>query len=356
MRDLTGRPASARPRRAGDRDRGAIGVLLSILLSGGVLFGFGSLVVDAGQLYANRADLQNGADAAALAVAKSCANGACNAGLAAQYAGSNAKSGLAAVTAVCGTALGGCAASTGAITDCPAAPAGVGYVDVHTATQTAGGGTLLAPSFARTLLGMSGYQGSRVYACARATYGAALQSHSLGVTLSYCAWSALTSGSKYGTEIAVLIHSSAIPCSGPAGQNVPGGFGWLASDSSCTATIDLTTSTASSDPGNNVSNACKTALTADVSANTVVFLPVFDSASGSGSGATYHLTGVAAFVLNGYKNLPGLHPDVVPGGMSSQCSGNNECLFGYFTQALAPLTDVVGTGTNYGATAIKLGG
>ena len=51
------------------RDRRAV----AVLIGGGVLFGMGALVIDVGQLYQNRAELQNGADAAALAVAKSCA-------------------------------------------------------------------------------------------------------------------------------------------------------------------------------------------------------------------------------------------------------------------------------------------
>jgi hypothetical protein len=87
-----------------------------------------------------------------------------------------------------------------------------------------------------------------------------------------------------------------------------------------------------------------------------VYLPVFDSTGGSGAGASYHLVGLAAFILNGYENLPGLHPDVVPGAMSGQCGKNVPCLLGYFTQSVAPLTDVIGSGTNFGATAIKLAG
>ncbi len=35
------------------------------------------MVIDVGQLYQERAELQNGADAAALAVAKSCISGTC---------------------------------------------------------------------------------------------------------------------------------------------------------------------------------------------------------------------------------------------------------------------------------------
>ena len=42
-----------------------------------VLIGVGALVIDSGALYAERRQLQNGADAAALAVAQDCADGHC---------------------------------------------------------------------------------------------------------------------------------------------------------------------------------------------------------------------------------------------------------------------------------------
>ena len=106
----------ARPmlRLLGRDERGAIGVLIAVLVGGGVLLGMGALTIDVGRLYQNRAELQNGADAAALAVAKSCASGTCNAGLAGGYANANASNltgGQAAVDLVCGTGSlgGGCA-------------------------------------------------------------------------------------------------------------------------------------------------------------------------------------------------------------------------------------------------------
>lgn len=363
MRNVVFRLARPLLRLLGRDERGAIGVLIAVLIGGGVLIGMAALVIDVGQLYQNRAELQNGADAAALAVAKSCANGSCNTGLAPSMASLNASQltgNSAGVDLVCGSGtLGACPASSGAMTDCPAAPATLSYVDVHTSTKLASGSALLPPVFARALLGNSSYTGTNVKACAQAEWGPAQSAAALGFTISVCQWDSLTgSGSPFGTEIVVVIKDSgadAKPCSGPAGQNVAGGFGWLASDSDCTTNIDLSSQTTVSDPGNNVSQACRTAIQADVAAGTVVYVPIFDSTSGQGSKATYHLTGLAAFVLNGYQNLPGLKPDVVPTGMASACPGNDPCLFGYFTQAMVPVTEI-GTGTDYGATAIKLSG
>ena len=53
-----------------------MGVLVALLLA--VLIGVGALVIDAGTFFAEKRELQNGADAAALAVAADCANGACD--------------------------------------------------------------------------------------------------------------------------------------------------------------------------------------------------------------------------------------------------------------------------------------
>ncbi len=52
-------------------ERGASAVLFGLLLI--PLLGFGGIAVDVGALYAEKAELQNGADAAALEVAIACA-------------------------------------------------------------------------------------------------------------------------------------------------------------------------------------------------------------------------------------------------------------------------------------------
>ena len=60
--------------RHDDDERGAVLVWVALMLT--VLIGVGALVIDAGALYTEKRQLQNGADAAALAVAADCANGA----------------------------------------------------------------------------------------------------------------------------------------------------------------------------------------------------------------------------------------------------------------------------------------
>ena len=91
-------------------ERGAIGIIVAVLLGAGVLTGMGALVVDVGQLYQERAELQDSADAAALGVARSCiVLGLCNPILAPFYADANASrltGGVAGVSRVCGSGLG----------------------------------------------------------------------------------------------------------------------------------------------------------------------------------------------------------------------------------------------------------
>ena len=61
-------------RRLSD-DRGSVVVIIVVFVV--VLFGIGAVVVDVASQYHKRRTLQNGADAAALAVAQMCAAGDC---------------------------------------------------------------------------------------------------------------------------------------------------------------------------------------------------------------------------------------------------------------------------------------
>ena len=78
-------------------DRGAYSVMTAMLLV--VMLGAVALAVDVGAMYAERTELQNGADAAALAVAQKCAVSETHCTTTAvtvadQYADRNAKDGL----------------------------------------------------------------------------------------------------------------------------------------------------------------------------------------------------------------------------------------------------------------------
>lgn len=364
----------ARPalRLLGSDDRGAVGVLVAILIGGGVLLGMGAMVVDVGQLYAERAQLQNGADAGALAVAKSCIRGSCSPGVSQTYANRNSADGTSAVDLVCGAGgLGACPASTGTLYDCPSAPpAGTNYVDVHTGTQTSGGSTLLPPVFARTLLGNDNYNGSTVFACAQAEWGPPAAAGGVAVTFSACEWDQATNnGTLFGppppnppnppplpsVDRVLKLHtvSSSTGCpTEPAGADGPGSFGWT-TDPKNTCMTPIINGAYGGNTGVAVSQACKTVLAADRANRTLIFIPIYVSVSGTGANSVYTLKGFAAFVITGYA-LPGFSaPDWL--NPKNNCKGSDKCINGYFTRGLIPSGGAVG-GPNLGADIITLTG
>ncbi len=106
MRDLMASLARLVLLRLRRDERGAVAIIVAVLIGGGVLTGMGALVIDVGQLFQERGELQNGADAAAIGVAKSCALGSCSPAVAVQLADANASSltgGTAGVDVVCGS-------------------------------------------------------------------------------------------------------------------------------------------------------------------------------------------------------------------------------------------------------------
>jgi Flp pilus assembly protein TadG len=355
--------------RRGD-DHGAVAALVAVLFSTGVLVGMAALSVDVGQLYAERRQVQNGADAAALAVAAGCAASPTCTTATGGIANLNANDGATAVVSVCGAgraALPACPANSGPVlTQCPPAPTGVeGWVRVRTATATAGGGTLLPPTFARALAGNAGYTGSQVRACAQAAWGGERSGTALPLTLSACEWNAATAnGTVFAPpppyppypagEVALKLHSTSqrggCPSSGGAYGDLPGGFGWLQS-SNCQTTANAG-GIVSADPGVSASS-CADQLNALV--GTLLYLPVFDQATGNGSNGQYRIQGFAAFYLDGYV-LPGAHPTTVnPHGGVTKCKGSDKCIYGWVTQGLVPTGGQIG-GPSMGARVVALTG
>jgi Flp pilus assembly protein TadG len=372
MRDLIRGLARPALRLLRSDERGVVAVLVGMLI-GTVLLGLGALVIDVGQLYQERAQLQSGADAAANAVAKSCVDGTCTSSgalsTALTYAGENTKSGVAGVSQVCGSgALGACPASTGALTDCPSAPAaGTNYVDVYTSTKTSGGGTVIAPVFAKELLGNGSYTGTTVKACAQAEWGGPAAAQVTSFAISACEWAAATStGTVYAPpppyppnslpspSLDRVLNQTAGGGGGcpyaPTGDGA-GGFGW-ATDSSGNCTLVVSSGTFTGKPGASAPKACQTALTADQAGKTLIYLPVYTSVSLNGANGVYTLQGFAAFVVTGY-NLPSISASDWLNPANSSCS--SPCIDGYFTQGIVPYTGSL-SGTYLGAAIIRLTG
>lgn len=380
-------------RRAVRRDdRGAVGVIVGVLIGAGVLLGIGALVVDVGQMYVERAELQNGADAAALAVAKSCALGECDETEASTYANKNAGNDqLSEVNDICaadstGTALlGSPACSSGAdMTDCPQPPSDLSYVDVHTSTLDEVD-TLLPVRFARALVGKEAYAGTTVHACARAAWGAPKTADGLALTISWCEWNEATNGGENyaprppesadaSFEVVLQFHQQAnqTPDGGewcvaePSGADIPGGFGWTDPEGdSCTTDFNYDEAsgdtTYEAEPGNttNDSPECILALEKAWATRTPLVIPIYaETADGSGNNGTYTLHEPAAFVVTGYflggrvKNSVWL-PDSQMYGLFP-CGGRDRCVSGYFTEAVTDGTP--GDGTGSGVSAVRLTG
>ena len=278
-------------------DRGAIAVVVCLVMV--VLLGFAALSVDVGSIHAAKRRLQNAADAAALAIAQDCGRGACGspASTATTFAVANA---------------GARATSTPSIS---------GNVVSVTARET------VPLAFAPVL----GHDSAAAAAQSRAAWGSPTGGTAiLPIVFSWCSFAAQTGGGLPSgtTERTILLpKTDNSSCTGPSGNPVPGGFGWLRTDGSgCRATTSVLTPQVPSDPGRSRPSGCTTA---DFAAqqNKTVLLPVFDTFGASGSGAWYHVHAYAAFRITGYS-FGGQYkwPNNAP------CSGDDSCIRGYFTR------------------------
>lgn len=366
-------------------DRGAMGVLIAVLIAAGVFFGLAAVVVDLGETYAERAQLQNAADAGALAVAKGCALGSpdCSdslerTGPAGRYADANSHDARSDVALVCGSdpdgILGPCPVIE-ARTACPADTPEGHYVDVYTSTRTEDGGTTLDPRFGQAA-NPADYEGVTVGACARAAWGApGARGQSIPVTISTCEWlHATADGTNYAPpppyppnpapafSRILRLHDpqqdSATAgdegsCTNPKAVDGPGQFGWIDDpDRDCTAVIDG--DTYGSDPGANVGATCKDVLKAARDSREPIFIPLYSEVNGTGNNGEYTHDGWAAFIVTGF-HLPSLKvADWL--NPANKCKGEEKCIYGFFIdRQLMPGGGETG-GQARGVSVVKLTG
>lgn len=257
-------------------EEGASAIMLALLLV--PILGFMAIALDVGALYTERAQLQNGADAAALAVAQKCAGPGCGdaAALAATFADANANDGAAtALTPTFPTAR---------------------TVTVSTSTRVAGTD---APAIHNPFATFIGHDSSSVGASATAEWGyPGAATVALPLALSICD----VPSDFDGTRV-VLDFGTSGRCSSPSGAAVPGGFGWLVPEyGDCGMFADTTKAQTPADPGNDFLAACDSTL--DGLLGKTILIPVYDRAGGCGSGAWYHVYGFTAFTVTGW-NFPG---------------------------------------------------
>ncbi|WP_197060557.1 pilus assembly protein TadG-related protein [Arthrobacter sp. L77] len=245
---------------------GAVAVMVALLMV--VLLGITALVVDVGMVYAERAQLQNGADAAALAIAQDCALGNCRnpAATADELARGNSNDGVSS-----------------------AAPVVTGNsVTVRTSTLTVDGGTAIRHWFAPVL----GIDSTAVTAVAKASWGSPSKATVFPFTAPKCMFDAASSGDS--TEEVWITKDST--CIGANGTRLPGAFGWLdeTDKKSCRASVDVN-QVIGGDPGKSAPQNC------DDLDGTTILLPVYVSESGNGNNVSYKVDGFAAFRVTAHS-------------------------------------------------------
>ncbi|MGR6322741.1 pilus assembly protein TadG-related protein [Micromonospora soli] len=346
---------------AAGADRGAVALTVGLLLSTGVLLGMAALVVDVGNLYVERGQLQNGADGGALRIGQLCATdpvGCSRSGtdltvVAESYAERSANDDAAAAT-VCGRGgpLSACPAWQDRLTDCVGPPPeSVDYVEVQTSTRTGDGSTVLPPFFAQAVVG--GYQGAEVGACSRVAWGPPATANTLAMTISACDWNRYTGNGAFPPDVRSFpvynedASTTCPPGSGSAGGG-PGGFRFLKdADDDCRTTSTIGDGRRAN-TGDSRPTSCRNKPLEDlVTAGRPILVPVFGEITGGGGNADYLVSGFAAFVITGWQ-LPGL--DVPPTG-GSLCDAGESCVYGYFTEMVVPGGGAIG-GPDLGARVV----
>jgi hypothetical protein len=323
-------------RRITDQDEGAVTIIVALSLI--VLFGMGALVLDVGNLYWERRQLQNGAEAGALAAAQDYVDGA-GAGAAEAsartYASANNERDAFVENIFQPTA---------------------NSVTVETITGNTGSAGVLDAYLA----GVIGTEDYFARASATASWGGISSASTIPLTFSFCEWKVFTGldAGASASEIAAALptptrviyhHTSSASdvndCDGPAGQDSPGGFGWLDEQNPCEAFVE--NGEVNADTGASMSKDCKD--TFSTLEGKTVLMPIFVEVTGPGTGAMYDIGGFAAFEFEGYR-FPGVSSSPKP------CSSPLTCISGRFVNYydLAAVPDA--SAPDFGAYTIGLTG
>jgi hypothetical protein len=389
------------------RDEGAIAFIVAILFGTGVLLGCAALTIDVGNINLDRRQLQNGADAVALAVAQQCVkDGTCNPNdpdlqrLANLNAATsvNRASEIRRVDgetpAVCGNASGleACpkdsVPSMQNLQECPSEIAdGVNYVRVYTETKNADTGHNILPYYFGAMV--VGVAGANQQACASVSWGQpGAASNTMPMVLNECGWNAATAnGTKFGPSqpspaprtsesvpapqmpaaylqyaIQFYTHTkngeSATTCGDrkDGGEYFPGGFGWVntTDNAHCSAsfTNDNGLWSMSGSNGAAAPDGCKAESLLKF-VGTTVYIPIVTAVSGT----NYTINGLAAFYVAGYRAPAVAQPNDFngySGGLS--VLSPNEGLWGWFTKPIGDVGSGDGTGTPRGPIVISITG
>ena len=300
------------------RERGAVAVVVAISMV--VLMGFVAISVDVGSIYSDRQQLQNGADAGALAIAESCQRGSC-VDTADKYVKANKLDGQATGKAVINT--------------------------------TAGSVTVEADSIHQNwFAGVLGMPTTPISAKASASWGYPSGGAVLPLAFSWCeffnAVKLWTADALPGSKALIVVPLKEQTCTNPAHTYVAGGFGYLAG-TNCVAEV-LAGNWVKSDPGENGPNSC-TGFDWTKLLGTDVPVPIYEDYKGNGSGAEYLIKGMATFTITAYCFGPHAQaPDTI-----KDCP-NTKRIEGYFVSYtnLSSNYPIDPTAPHFGTGTVKL--
>lgn len=300
-------------------ERGATATVVAFALI--PLLGAGAIAIDVGALYAERAQLQNGVDAAALAIAAECAKD---------------ESACATPSSKTGTAQSYVEANAAILRDPVAAtPAIDRAANVVTVTGTTSVDHVLASL-------LTGTDASDVSASGSAVWGSPIAGKTLPLAIGICEFDEYPPAEESETPSKILVEYNTEARAGCDPTYAPGGFGWLdAAD--CEADIDLAAGEIwhKGDRGNSLAKSgCDLEDDLVPLLGTTVLIPIYDSfkkvnkecsESNDEKGGTvcFRIAKFAAFELTGFK-LSGGSAHVDAGAPS--CTGDCRGLQGYFVK------------------------
>lgn len=329
-----------------DKERGSAGVLIAAMML--VLMGAGAMAVDVGQIYAERAQLQNAADAGAMAVAQRCRDaGGCTVtqatAWAAELSGANSNDGASDIASV----------------DLSVPR----RVTVATSTRNGvSGAGFLTQMFSHAL------NAPAVTVGARATAGFDPPSSGSGFPLAISAECYNLSASAATGAVQKFSYKPGGTCTGPSGAEIPGGWGWLDQSSPCEAATTTGSNDLGSDPGNNPPAGCSTILTGwratmEAGGEVTVTLPIFDDDTNAGQNGSFHIMGYATLKIWGWKfgnnHEYEFRNTADDPGMNSSLAcaqGQARCIIGQFVrfESIDSAGGTPGTGADLGTVDIRL--
>ena len=317
-----------------------------------MLIGFMGLGIDVAAAYAKTQEVQNAADAGALAIAQSCAENPgdplCSTGssLAPDLADRNIRLGF----------------------DASAAPPEVSFPDPTSVNVRV---TAESQSFFVALFGIDAFD---VRADATAAWGSPTRMTTfLPLTIGECEFNALLLDST--TVVTVnLTKTSNVDCGTPASGNVmPGGFGYIGTGDCSTTVVDINVDDGwiKMDPGGEPPGCDPVIVRNIIDSREEVLVPIFDACRMRPNPQpdvnrcvlstteipkdAYHIIGFAAIELHGVKFGGAGHELTYPSGMNTYCPGADRCIRGRFVRFVT-LADAEewGSTPDFGVTSVRL--